>query len=78
MKFARKTGRGDYFIGVRLTDDFLEVGGRILFMGHSTSLEQNIDSMQIKQESMQGVEAGQSTGIMIGGRIRPNDIAYRI
>jgi translation initiation factor IF-2 len=64
--------------GIKITDGFLEVGDRILIRGHTTNVEQTLDSMQIEHESLQRAEAGQSIGVKVKERVRPHDTVYKI
>lgn len=64
--------------GIKITDGFLEVGDRILIRGHTTNIEQTLDSMQIEHESLQRADVGQSIGVRVRERVRPNDKVYKI
>ena len=63
---------------VNLTDGSLRVGDKILIKGHTTNFEQIIDSMQIEHKSVDKAEKGQSVGIKVKDRVRPNDVVYKI
>jgi len=64
--------------GIKVTDDFLEIGDKILIRGHTTNLEQIVESMQIEHGPVQRAEAGQSIGIKVKERVRPHDVLYKI
>jgi len=64
--------------GIKVTGGNLKVGDKIRIQGHTTSLEQVIDSMQIDREAVQEARAGQSVGIQVQSRVRPNDVVYKL
>jgi translation initiation factor IF-2 len=54
------------------------VGDKIRIQGYTTSFEQVIDSMQIDREPVQEAGVGQSVGIKVKERVRPNDVVYKL
>ncbi|MFX0093818.1 MAG: translation elongation factor-like protein [Candidatus Hodarchaeota archaeon] len=56
----------------------IKVGDKIHFKGANTDFIITIESMQIERESVESVTAGQSVGIKVPERVRPNDIVYRV
>ena len=67
---------GKIGVAVIMLEDVLEVGSRISIEGTSTNFEQNVESMQIDQESIQKGESGQEIAIKVLDRVRENDIVY--
>jgi putative protease len=72
----------DYFArvevaGIELTGD-LAVGDTIHIKGHTTDLNQAVDSMQIEHESVESAGAGDSIGIKVSDRCRSGDVVYRV
>lgn len=61
---------------IRITDGELKVGDRIRIKGHSTNLEEDIESMQVEHENVQKVAAGTDVGIKVKERVREHDIIY--
>jgi len=61
---------------VKLTDA-LAVGDKILIKGATTDIEQNVASMQIEHENVNAARRGQSVGLKVEGRTRPNDVVYK-
>lgn len=51
----------------------LKVGDTILIQGHTTSVEQVVDSMQIEKQSVQEAKAGDNIGIKVSQRVRKHD-----
>jgi putative protease len=56
----------------------LKLGETILIQGHSTSLEQVVDSMQIERQPVQEAKAGDSIGIKVSERVRRHDKVFRV
>lgn len=63
---------------IDLTKAPLSVGDKIHIKGHTTDLEQVIESMQIENQSVERAEKGASIGIKIKERVRPNDKVYKV
>jgi translation initiation factor IF-2 len=63
---------------IELTDGALHVGDTIHIQGATTDFSQEVDSMQIEKESVDGAEQGQSVGIKVAERVRPGDAVYRL
>jgi putative protease len=72
----------DYFarIGVAGIDlsGRLKVGDTIQIRGHTTDLQQVVDSMQIEHESVEEAGPGDSVGIKVQERCRSGDHVYRV
>ena len=72
----------DYFAhigvaGIDLTAP-LRVGDRIRIKGHTTDLEQAVDSIQIEHESVQEAKPGDKIGIKVADRCRAGDHVFRL
>ncbi len=63
---------------IELTDGALHIGDTIHIQGTTTDFSQELESMQIEHESVEGAEPGQSVGIKVAERVRPGDTIYRI
>ena len=63
---------------IELTDGALHVGDTIHIQGATTDFSQELESMQIERESVEGARQGQSVGIKVAERVRPGDTVYRI
>jgi len=64
--------------GIKITEGSLSVGDKISIEGHTTKLQQTVDSMQVEHDSIQRAEAGQEIGIKVPGRVRPHDVVYKV
>ncbi len=63
--------------GVALSET-MRVGDTIHIRGHTTDLEQTVDSMQIEHEQVQEAKAGQAVGIQVKDRVRHGDRVYKV
>jgi putative protease len=63
---------------IELTDGDLSIGETIRIRGHTTDLEQVVDSMQIDLKDIEKAEKGQAIGIKVLDRVRPNDVVYKV
>jgi translation elongation factor EF-1alpha len=72
----------DYFArigvaGVDLTGR-LKVGDTIHIKGHTTDIQQVVESMQIEHQNVQEAGPGDSVGIKVPERCRSGDGIYRV
>jgi translation initiation factor IF-2 len=63
---------------IELTDGSIKVGDTIRIKGHSTDMEQKVESMQIEHTGVASADKGASIGIKVKDRVRPHDIVYVI
>jgi len=63
--------------GIELTGT-LKVGDKIHLRGHTTDIEQIVDSMQIDNVNVEEAGAGDSVGIKVTDRVRRGDTIYRV
>lgn len=56
----------------------LNKGDKIVIRGSTTNLEQNVDSMEIEHKQLTNAQVGQSIGLKVNGRVRENDVVYRV
>ncbi len=73
----------DYFakIGVvafHVEGDGLKVGDTIHIKGHTTDLEEVVESMQIEHEQVQEAKAGTAVGIKVSDRCRHGDDVFKV
>jgi peptide subunit release factor RF-3 len=54
------------------------VGDRVRFKGNTTDFEQEINSMQIENQSVNEAKAGDSIGIKVGEKVRVGDSVFKI
>ena len=72
----------DYFakIGVAGIDleGTLRVGDRIHIKGHTTDLEQPVDSIQVEHAPVEEAKRGAAIGIKVKDRCRGGDVVYKV
>ncbi len=62
---------------VKLEAD-LAIGDTIRIIGATTDFTQKVESMQIEKNPVEKAGAGDSVGIKVKDRVRPNDVVYKI
>jgi len=63
---------------INITSGSIKVGDTIRIKGSTTDLTQLIDSMEIDRQKVDTAGVGQSIGIKVKDRVRPNDIVYKV
>lgn len=63
--------------GVHVSDR-LAVGDQILIIGHTTAVEQMVNSMELDHQSIDVATAGQEVGIRVIDKVRKGDEVYRL
>ncbi len=56
----------------------LKMGDRIHIKGHTTDLEQTVDSMQVNNAPVAEAKAGDGVGVKLTARVRKGDSVYKI
>jgi putative protease len=56
----------------------LNKGDKIVIRGSTTNIEQTVDSMEIEHKQIVNGKAGQNVGMKVAGRVRENDIVYKV
>ena len=56
----------------------LEVGDKIHIKGTTTDFTQKVSSMQIEHEKVEKAKKGDSVGIKVKDKARPNDKVYKV
>jgi translation elongation factor EF-1alpha len=72
----------DYFAKIGVAGIDLEaplrVGDTIHIKGHTTDLQQAVDSMQVEHDQVQEAKAGDAIGIKVRERCRGGDVVYKV
>ena len=72
----------DYFAHVSVAgialSGTLRVGDKIHIKGHTTDLEEVVESMQIEHEQVQEAKAGAAVGIKVSDRCRHGDDVFKV
>lgn len=61
---------------IRITDGELKIGDRIKIKGHSTDLEETIESMQVEHKNVDTATPGMDVGLKVKDRVREHDVVY--
>ena len=56
----------------------IKQGERLYIKGHTTDLQQVVESMQINHQEIAEANKGSTIGLLVRARVRPNDVVYRI
>ena len=56
----------------------LKVGDTVYIKGHTTDLQQVVESMQIDHNPVPEAPAGASVGLKVNGRCRKRDVVYKL
>ncbi len=62
--------------GVTLTDK-LRVGDRIHIVGHTTDVEQTVDSLEVEHAKVDAAEPGDDVALAVTDHVRDHDRIYR-
>ena len=79
-----KLGEVTHFYGklgvavVKAMNGPIHKGDHVLIMGHTTCLEQDIDSMQIEHHAVDEVNPGVEFGLKVRGHVRQGDVVYML
>jgi len=63
---------------VEISSGTLRVGDSIRIKGHTTDLEETVDSMQIEKESIEEAGPGFLVGIKVKDRVREGDKVFKV
>jgi translation elongation factor EF-1alpha len=63
---------------IDITKGTLKVGDKIHIKGHTTDIEQNVDSIQIEHQSVPEAKPGDSIGIKVKDRVRDHDVVFKV
>lgn len=61
---------------IRITNGELKIGDRIKIKGHSTDLEEAIESMQVEHQTVDKATPGMDVGLKVKDRVREHDVVY--
>jgi putative protease len=56
----------------------LAVGDTIHIQGHTTDFSQEVDSMQIENQSVPNAGPGADIGVKVQDRVREHDVVYKV
>lgn len=56
----------------------LKVGEKVHIKGHTTDIEQKVDSIQIENKAVKEAKKGNHIGIKVADKVRPNDKVFLV
>ena len=56
----------------------LKVGDKVHIKGHTTDIEQGVDSIQIERKEVKKAKKGDHIGIKVSEKVRPNDTVFLV
>ena len=56
----------------------LKVGNKIHIKGHTTDLEEDVNSIQMEREEIKEAKKGDHIGIKVSDKVRPNDVVFLV
>jgi len=56
----------------------LKKGDKILIRGSTTDISQVVESMEAEHKQLGEARAGERIGLKVAGRVRENDIVYKV
>ena len=63
---------------IKISGGELKIGDKIAIRGHTTNIEEVVESMQIEHENVETAKKGDSVGIKVKERVRTGDKVYLI
>jgi putative protease len=63
---------------IKLTAGVIKIGDALHFKGHTTDFQDTVDSMELKNQSVDEARPGDEVGIKVKERVRENDRVYKI
>ncbi len=63
---------------VKLAEDGLRVGDRIHIKGHTTDLQQSVESLQVENQQIAQAGPGATVGLKVAGHCRTHDTVYKV
>jgi len=63
---------------IKLANGALAVGDTIHIKGHTTDLEQQIDSIEIEHASVQKADKGADIGVKVKDKVRQHDEVFKV
>ena len=65
-------------VGIVKLKKGLKVGDKIKIKGHTTDIEQTIDSIQIQHKDVESAEKGDVIGVKVTDKVREDDAVYKV
>jgi len=63
---------------IKITAGGLKVGDTLKFVGHTTSFENVIESMEVNNAKVEKAAVGDYIGVKVSDRVRPGDEVFKV
>ncbi len=63
---------------IKIEEQGLKLGDKIHLKGHTTDLQQTVESMQIEHQEVQEAKVGDQVGIKVNEHIREHDEVFKV
>ncbi len=78
-----KVGRIEHFyskasVAIVELSSPLKQRDKITIRGSTTKVDQTVDSMEVEHKQVPLAQAGQRVGLKVAGRVRENDVVYKV
>ena len=65
-------------VGIVKLKNSLKPGDKIKIKGHTTDIEQTIDSIQINHQDVESAKKGDVVGVKVSDKVREDDLVYKV
>jgi len=65
-------------VGIVKLKDKIAVGDKVKIKGHTTDIEQTVDSIQVNHADVEEAKKGDVVGIKVSDKVREDDAVYKI
>ena len=65
-------------VGIVKLKDKIAVGDKVKIKGHTTDIEQTVDSIQINHKDVESAKKGDVVGVKVSDKVREEDAVYKV
>ena len=65
-------------VGIVKLKDKLAVGDKVKIKGHTTDIEQTVDSIQVNHADVKEAKKGDVVGVKVSDKVREDDAVYKV
>lgn len=82
-KMGKPVGKIEHYysklgVGIVKLNGGLKVGDKIKIKGHTTDIDQTVDSIQINHEDVESAKKGDVIGVKVSDKVREDDKVYKV
>lgn len=63
---------------INVTKGSIKTGDTLMYKGHTTEFTEQVESMEIDNQSVDEAKAGDMIGVKVKERVREKDIVYKV